>query len=182
MKFAGLLSLLTLACGCLAVAQSDRYPELKVGDDFIDFTLPVATKDSIAMNELHLASLVGSKNIVLAFYPADWSGGCTKEVCAIRDNFAQLAKLNATVVGISGDYVYSHHEWAKFHSLPFMLASDHTHGIAARYNSYNESTGYNKRTVVVIDAKGKIAYLDLAYSTKDMTSFTKLQEALTKLQ
>jgi peroxiredoxin len=181
MRIAVLLACLLLMAALPAAAQVDRYPELKTGDDFIDFSLPYATKDSVATNELHLGAIVGGKNIVLAFYPADWSGGCTREVCTLRDNFADLSKLNAEIIGISGDYVYTHHEWASHHSLPFLLASDHLHAVAARYRSYNESTGYNKRTVYVIDTKGKIAYVDLAYSTKDLTSFTKLQEALSKL-
>ncbi len=162
-------------------AQSSGVPAPKVGDDFVEFALPYATKDSMGMEELRLSNLIGKKNIILAFYPADWSGGCTKEVCTLRDNFTDLAKLNAEVIGISGDYVYTHFEWAKHHQLPFLLASDHLHAVASRYGSYNETTGYNKRSVYVIDMQGKIAYVDLAYSTKDLTSFTKLQDALSKL-
>jgi peroxiredoxin len=118
------------------------------------------------------------RNLVLAFYPADWSGGCTKEVCTLRDNFSALGELNADVIGISGDYVFSHYEWAKHHNLPFRLASDHNHDVARRYGSFNEAAGYNRRTVFVVDRSGKIAYADLAYSTRDATSFEKLQAAL----
>lgn len=171
-----------ILCYSFAIGQLDRYPELKLGDDFPDFALPYATKDSVAMEDIRLSSIIGKKNVILAFYPADWSGGCTKEVCTMRDNFSELSKLNADVIGISGDYAYSHHEWAKFHSLPFILASDHKHEVAAIYKSYNETTGYNKRTVYVINTKGKLAYIDLMYSTKDLTSFNKLQDALKQLQ
>lgn len=166
----------------LPAALSAQHGELRrVGEEAPDFTLPFATKDSVG-GDLKLSSLVGTKNVVLAFYPADWSGGCTKEVCTLRDNFTALADLNAEVIGISGDYEYSHHEWAKTHNLPFLLAADHRHDVAKTYNSYNETAGYNKRTVYVIDRKGKIAYIDLAYSVRDLESFEKLKKALKDLQ
>jgi peroxiredoxin len=151
---------------------------LRVGDRAPDFQLPYATRDSVARDSLSLASLVGKRNVVLAFYPADWSGGCTKEVCAFRDNFTALGALNAAIVGISGDYVHSHHQWAKHHDLPFPLASDHSHAVAKEYGSFNDANGYNRRTVYLIDRAGKIAYFDLAYSVRDSVSFTKLKAAL----
>ena len=165
-----------------AVALADDAPAPHVGDLAPDFSLPYATRDSVFRDSLQLSRLVGArKNVVLAFYPADWSGGCTKEVCTLRDNFSALGGLNADVVGLSGDYMFSHHEWAKFHNLPFRLASDHDHATARRYGSYNAQYGYNKRTVFVVDGSGKIAYEDLAYSPRDSVSFMKLQGALKTL-
>ena len=117
----------------------------KVGQAAPDFRLPYATLEKIYLKpeeQLSLSSMRG-KNVILAFYPADWSGGCTKEVCTLRDTFAELAKLNAVVLGVSGDYVFSHHEWAKFHKLQFPLLSDHDHKIARLYGSFNEGVGYN---------------------------------------
>ena len=154
---------------------------LEIGDVAPDFALPYATRDSVADDDLKLSALVGKNNIVLAFYPADWSGGCTKEVCALRDNFAALGALHADVIGISGDYVNSHYEWAKFHNLPFRLASDHNHAVAKQYGSYNEATGHDRRTVFAINRAGKIAYADLAYSVGDSVSFGKLQAVLKRL-
>lgn len=80
------------------------------------------------------------------------------------------------------DYEYSHYEWAKHHNLPFKLVADHSHELAKKYSSYNDLTGFNRRTVYVIDKQGKIAYIDLKYSTRDMVSFEKLQGVLTKLK
>jgi peroxiredoxin Q/BCP len=150
----------------------------RVGDPAPDFSLPYATRDSVADDSLTLSRLAGGKAIVLAFYPADWSGGCTKEVCTLRDNFTALGALNVDVIGISGDYVFSHHEWAAHHQLPFRLASDHDHAVAKAYGSYNPKYGFNRRTVFVVDPKGRIAYEDLAYSVRDSVSFGKLQAAL----
>lgn len=155
---------------------------LTIGQPAPEFTLPYATKDSISRTPLKLSDIVGKNNIILAFYPADWSSGCTKEVCTMRDDFAALQSLNADVLGISGDYVFSHHEWAKYHNLPFRLLSDHLHEVAKAYNSYNEKTLMNKRTVFVIDKQGRIAYMDLAYSVATPDSFNKLKAALAQIK
>jgi peroxiredoxin Q/BCP len=156
----------------------------KVGDAAPDFRLPYATQEKIYLKpeeHMSLSSLKG-KNVILAFYPADWSGGCTKEVCTLRDTFAELAKLNATVLGISGDYVFSHHEWAKFHKLPFALLSDHDHKVASAYGSFNEAVGYNKRTVFVIDKEGIVRYVNLEFKAGDMNDYSRLREELAKLK
>jgi peroxiredoxin Q/BCP len=154
---------------------------LQVGDPAPDFSLPYATKDSVADEPLKFSALVGKRAVLLAFYPADWSGGCTKEVCSFRDDFGALTNGNVEILGISGDYEYSHREWAQHHNLPFKLLADHDHAVAKRYQSYNETTGFNRRTVYLVDAKGKIAYIDLQYSTRDASSFEKLKSALTKM-
>lgn len=152
--------------------------DVGVGKPAPDFILDYATKDTIIEDGFTLSKAIGKGIIVLAFYPADWSGGCTKEMCTMRDNFEELAKLNAIVYGISGDYPYSHKAWAKEHNLQFALLSDNMHTVAAMYNSYNSENGYTNRTMFVIDTQGTIAYADMHYSTKDLTSFQKLKEAL----
>lgn len=160
-----------------AVAQN-----LKVGDKAPDFKLPYATKDTIVFSGISLSELVGKKIIVLAFYPADWSGGCTTQMCTFRDNFLELSKLDAEVLGISGDYVFSHREWAKNLNLPFKLLSDHKHEVAKLYNSYDENSGYNKRTVFVIDKNGKIAYINWKYDVRDPKHFEELQKAIASVK
>ena len=173
----GLLAMTTIGTGTPAAGAAPQ-----VGDAAPDFSLSYATKDSVAAEPLVLSSLVGKHNLVLAFYPADWSGGCTKEVCTFRDSFSALSDLDTEVIGISGDYVYSHHEWAKHHNLPFRLAADHAHEAGRKYGSFNEASGYNRRTVFVVDKAGKIAYADMAYSARDAASFEKLKAALQKLK
>jgi peroxiredoxin Q/BCP len=153
---------------------------LKLGDSAPMFTLSSATKDTIIRNGFSLAEHIGKNNIILAFYPADWSGGCTKEMCTMRDSFTELSKLGAAVYGISGDYVWSHREWANHLNLQFTLLSDHDHAVATMYQSYNADTGYNKRTVFVINKQGKIAYIDMEYKAGTPDSFDKLKAALSQ--
>ncbi|HYE13310.1 MAG TPA: peroxiredoxin [Pyrinomonadaceae bacterium] len=155
----------------------------KVGDPAPDFKLPYATQEKIFFRpdeRMTLSSLRG-KNVILAFYPADWSGGCTTEVCTFRDTFADLAKLNATILGISGDYVFSHHEWAKHHKLQFPLLSDHDHAVAKAYASYNEQYGLNNRTVFLIDKDGVVRYVNLAFKAGDKKDYDTLRAELEKL-
>ena len=156
----------------------------KVGEAAPDFRLPYATQEKIYLKpeeHMSLSSLRG-KNVSLAFYPADWSGGCTKEVCTLRDTFAELSKLNATVLGISGDYVFSHHEWAKYHKLQFPLLSDHDHKVARLYDSYMEEAGYNKRTIFLIDKEGVVRYTNLNFKAGDMKDYSALRAELEKLK
>ncbi|HVF68311.1 MAG TPA: peroxiredoxin [Pyrinomonadaceae bacterium] len=156
----------------------------KVGQPAPDFKLPYATQEALYMKpeeQMTLASQRG-KNVILAFYPADWSGGCTKEVCTLRDTFAELSKLNATVLGISGDYVFSHQEWAKFHKLQFPLLSDHDHAVAKTYDSYMADYGFNKRTVYLIDKEGVVRYVNLAFKAGDKKDYDALRAELEKLK
>jgi peroxiredoxin len=156
----------------------------KVGEAAPDFKLPYATLENIYLKpeEYMALSAMRGKNVILAFYPADWSGGCTKEVCTLRDTFSELAKLNAMVLGVSGDYVFSHHEWAKFHKLQFPLLSDHDHKIARLYGSFNEAVGFNKRTVFLIDKEGVVRYSNLEFKAGDAADYNRLREELGKLK
>jgi peroxiredoxin Q/BCP len=156
----------------------------KVGEAAPDFKLPYATLENIYLKPEEYMALSGlrGKNVILAFYPADWSGGCTKEVCTLRDTFSELAKLNAMVLGVSGDYVFSHHEWAKFHKLQFPLLSDHDHKIARLYGSFNEAVGFNKRTVFLIDKEGVVRYSNLEFKAGDAADYNHLREELGKLK
>jgi peroxiredoxin len=156
----------------------------KIGDAAPDFKLPYATQEGIFMKPEQQMALSGQRghNVILAFYPADWSGGCTTEVCTLRDTFAELSKLNATVLAVSGDYVFSHQEWAKHHNLQFPLLSDHDHHVAKMYDSYMEGVGFNKRTVYLIDKDGVVRYVNLAFKAGDKKDYDALRAELEKLK
>jgi peroxiredoxin len=174
-------ALFTLLLFFCAGERSTAFEPLKVGDRAPDFTLTLATRDTILADGFRLSTAIGNAPIVLAFYPADWSGGCTREMCTMRDNVEELGALGVRVVGISGDYPYAHRAWARELGLPFGLLSDHRHEVARQYASYNEATGYNLRTVYVVDRGGSIAYIDLEYKAGTEESFHRLQKALASL-
>jgi len=161
--------------------QENKPAEVKapeIGEKAPDFELPIATKDTIIFEGKKLSNFLGKGPVVLAFYPADWSGGCTKEVCTIRDSFSEFEKLGAAVIGISGDYVFSHKEWARHHNLPFWLASDHLGKVSLQFASYNPEAGYSKRTVYVLDKGGVVRYKNLAFKAGNEEDYKTLKEAV----
>ncbi|NOU48895.1 MAG: peroxiredoxin [Bacteroidales bacterium] len=69
-------------------------------------------------------SVLGTKNLVIFFYPKDDSPGCTKEACSFRDQFEVFKAADAEVIGISGQSVESHKKFAEKHHLTYTLLSD----------------------------------------------------------
>ena len=92
---------------------------LKNGERAPDFTLP----DQDGRNH-SLSELVGGKPLILYFYPADFTPGCTKEACNLRDLHAQILASGLRVVGVSPQSPESHRRFRQEHSLPFTLLSD----------------------------------------------------------
>ena len=172
----GRLLILILLLTSFAKAEEIVY---KVGDSVPDFKLSYATKDSIGSEELTAAGLKGTRYL-LAFYPADWSGGCTKEICTFRDSFEDLKKLDIEILAVSGDYIYSHFEWAKHHNLPFKLVADPTREFGQKMGVYMPEHGMHKRSVFVVGKDGKFEYIDSEYSVKDGADFEALKAALAK--
>jgi peroxiredoxin len=169
--FFALLTIFSLPSHALTAGPDS----LRVGDAAPDFTLPMATQDTIDMIGISLSDEFRRGPVILAFYPADWSSGCTAEMCTVRDNFVSLSGLGVKVYGISGDYVFSHREWARRLDLPFALLSDHDHTVARQYQSYNERRGMNLRTVFVVGTNGRLLYVDRGYSSATPGSFDALK-------
>jgi peroxiredoxin Q/BCP len=93
-----------------------------------DFTLPSQSGEVVSLGDF-----LGKRPVVLFFYPKDNTLGCTKEVCAFRDGFEELGKLNAEIIGISSDSVESHKDFAEKHELPFTLLSDEGGKVRRQY-------------------------------------------------
>jgi len=96
-----------------------------------------------------LAELSG-KNVVLYFYPKDDTPGCTKEACGFRDEWKEIGKLNAVVLGVSADGPESHRKFTAKYKLPFPLLSDPDRKVMKTYGAYGEKMMYGKKTVGVI--------------------------------
>ena len=103
-----------------------------VGDVAPDFTLETASRTR--SGTLTLSSLRGRK-VVLFFYPADHSHGCTTQVCALRDAYDELVGHGVEVVGISGQTIASHERFAGSHALPFPIASDPGNVVRREYGA-----------------------------------------------
>jgi len=153
------------------------FGQIKAGDEIPDFKLPYATKDTIVFEGIGNDDLLNSR-YVIAFYPADWSGGCTQEMCTFRDDFTDFEKLNVEILPVSGDYVFSHHEWAKHHELPYKLLADHTREFGKEMGVYMDKYGMFQRSVFVVGPDGTIEYVDYEYSLKDASDYEALKAFL----
>lgn len=105
-------------------------------------------------NSVILSEILKSNAVVLYFYPKDGTPGCTKEACTFRDNWEDIKKLGATVIGISSDSVESHRKFKEHHHLPFTLVSDPDKSIRRAYDALG--TLLPPRVSYVIDRNGKI--------------------------
>jgi len=107
-----------------------------------------------------LAELRGKKNVVLYFYPADFTVVCTRETCGFRDMYEDLASKDTEVVGVSFDDDASHERFRKEHGVPFPLLSDTGKKLADKYEAssmMSKLIGRAARVTYVIDKSGKIA-------------------------
>jgi len=129
---------------------------LRIGDVAPDFEL--TSSDGRAMR---LADLKGNKNVVLYFYPADFTLVCTRETCGFRDQYQDLQKLDTEVIGVSVDSDESHQKFAAAHEVPFALVSDQDRKLAEKYGANDgllaKLRGVTKRITYVIDKQGKVA-------------------------
>jgi peroxiredoxin Q/BCP len=90
------------------------------------------------------------KHVVLYFYPADDTAGCTKEACGFRDQWDELQSLGVVVLGVSADDAESHQRFTAKYQLPFTLLSDPGHEVMRAYGAYGEKTMYGRKVVGVI--------------------------------
>jgi peroxiredoxin Q/BCP len=123
--------------------------EVKVGSVAPDFTLPSQSGQMMSLEDF-----IGKKPVVLFFYPKDGTPGCTKEVCAFRDNFEEFGKLDAQVIGMSSDSVESHRSFAEKHNLSFTLLSDEGAKVRKLYGVPNTFGLFPGRVTYVIDREG----------------------------
>lgn len=129
---------------------------LKPGDAAPDFDL--LTDDTTKKTRVSLASLRG-KDVVLLFYPMDFSPTCTEEHCSFGPELGTIAPSPDTVVfGVSCDSPYSHAAYKKQYNIPYALLSDPTRKMAKAYDMWAGEEPYNctKRGTVIIGKDGRI--------------------------
>jgi peroxiredoxin Q/BCP len=142
-----------------------------------DFSLPWATKDGVGIGPLWSLSGQRGKVVVLAFYPKDFTSGCTAEMKAFTEQYDQLFGNDVVVVGINADSLETHVRFALSEQMPFSLLSDPDQKVARRYGSAGDG-GYNRRTIYVIDRKGNVAYVDLRFGALNPQSYQDLKAAV----
>lgn len=149
---------------------------LAVGNPTPNFALPDATGKTVT-----LAGFRG-QNVVVYFYPAASTPGCTTEACDFRDNLNSLQAAGYQVVGISPDEQGKIAKFTETESLNFPLLSDPDHAVAEAWGAWGEKKNYGKvydgliRSTVVIDAEGTVALAQ--YNVKATGHVAKLRRDL----
>jgi peroxiredoxin Q/BCP len=148
-------------------------PRLEVGDKAPAFSLPDANGNTVS-----LADYKGRK-VIVYFYPAASTPGCTKEACDFRDNLSELDDAGLAVVGISPDKPTKLAKFSDDQNLTFPLLSDPDRKVLTSWGAFGEKTMYGKtvqgviRSTFVVDEKGKIAVAQYNVKAAHTTTFIK---------
>lgn len=189
--FASLLGLATVLLGAPSI-RADEKVDLKRGDAAPKFE---STDDQ--GKPWKSEDFVGKKILVVYFYPADLTGGCTKQACGFRDDLKKLAGKDVEVVGVSGDSVQNHQIFKADRKLNFTLLADEEGAVAKKFGVPVGKGGVAKvkdtegkqlelkrgvtiqRWTFVIDKDGKIAHKDTKVNAAEDSK--KILEAVEKL-
>ncbi|MBE1877356.1 peroxiredoxin [Myceligenerans pegani] len=152
---------------------------LEPGDKAPDFTLPAAGGGTISLADLRK---IAGRGVVVYFYPAASTPGCTKEACDFRDSLAALQGAGYAVVGISPDPVAKLEKFADAESLTFPLASDEDHATLEAYGAWGEKQNYGRtyvgviRSTVVVAPDGTVSLAQ--YNVRATGHVARLRKAL----
>jgi peroxiredoxin Q/BCP len=155
--------------------------EIDIGKIAPDFTMEFADSSGPIAKPVKLSDLRG-KVVVLAFYPADRSSGCTAELTKFRDEYTAMFGKNTVVLPISNDSIASHASWAADMKFPFALGSDPQLTVAKQYGSWNPARSFASRTVFVIGKDGKILWRNLKFGALNEAAYTELAAEVAKAQ
>lgn len=129
---------------------------IEIGQKAPQFSLP----DSNG-NQVSLGDFAGKNNVVLIMYPGDDTPGCTKQLCAVRDDVAEFEKQNAVVLGINHANSESHNAFIKKYGLRNPLLIDEGRKVIEAYGALGNFMGKpsTTRSVIIIDKNGDIRYI-----------------------
>jgi len=147
---------------------------------------PAFTLVNTDLKAVNLGDFSG-QHVVLAFYPAAFTGVCQKELCTFRDQLNDFAGANTAVLGVSVDSPFANKEFAAKHGLSFPLLSDLTREVIRQYDVVFENLagvkGFTvaKRAVIVIDKQGVIRYRWVAPEPKVEPDYAAVAAAVAQL-
>ena len=163
------------APGMQGVAENEGLP---VGSPAPDFTLPDAHGQPVSLSDFR------GKNVVLAFYPLDWSPACSDQLSLYQAESSEFERHNAQVVAISVDSFYSHGAWSAVRGITFPLLADfHPKGeVARRFQVLRATHGFSERALYILDAQGIIRYRTISPEIHMIPDIYELFAQLEKLQ
>ncbi len=150
---------------------------IAVGQVAPDFTLKDQNQQDIRLSQFR------GQNVVLVFYPADFSPVCSQEHACFLNELKQFEGLQAQVVGLSVDHVWAHKAFANQLKLSYPLLADfHPKGeVAKKFGLYLEDKGIANRAVVIVDKAGVIRFVKV-YDIFQVPDIAELVSALNQLR
>ncbi len=145
-------SILLSVVAFFSFAACSNAQMLQKGDKIPEFSLP--DQDG---NMFNIDSVVGKKNLVIYFYPKDETPGCTKEACTFRDQYEVFKQADAKIIGISGQSVQSHKDFADKYHLPFTLLADEGNVVRKKFGV--RVSPIPGRVTFVVDKTGHVVYV-----------------------
>lgn len=140
--------------GC-EINSNTTMKKVETGDRIPEFRLKNQHGEWVDLN-----SVLGKKNLVIYFYPKDDTPGCTKQACSFRDQYEDFKDANTEVIGISGQTVESHKNFAEKHGLNFTLLSDEGNKVRKAFGVPASIFGlFPGRVTYVVDKTGKVVYI-----------------------
>ncbi|HEY6161839.1 MAG TPA: peroxiredoxin [Bacteroidia bacterium] len=154
---------------------------LQVGQPAPDFTLVDSDKKTVKLSDMK------GKNVVLLFFPAAFTGTCTKELCQARDEMSQYNNLNAQVLGISVDMIFTLAKFKQEQNYNFPLLSDFNKDVSRAYGAIFEEwihgmKGVSKRASFVIDKDGILRYAEVLPTAPEYPNFDAIKKTLEGLK
>lgn len=119
-------------------------PQLSPGQTAPDFTLPAADGSTVSLSDYK------GRRVIVYFYPAAMTPGCTKQACDFRDSLESLQAAGYAVLGVSPDAPAKLARFVERDELTFPLLSDPDHGVLRAWGAWGEKTSYGKKVVGVI--------------------------------
>ena len=153
---------------------------IQIGSIAPDFTLFNSEKQ-----EVTLSQYLG-KSVVLLFYPQAFTGVCTTELCDIRDNLNVYSTLNAEILAISVDSVFTLENWKQQQGFNFQMLSDFNKTVSTAYETIYKTfafgmKGVSKRSAFVVDSKGVLQYVEILDNAGEIPNLDKIKEVLATL-
>jgi len=147
----------------------------QVGDKAPDFELPATgSSEKVSLSDYR------GRPVVLLFYPLDFSGTCTTELCGVRDSLHDYEELGAAVLAVSIDSIFAHKAWASQQGFKFPLLSDLKRETAQKFEVLDEERGFAKRSAFVIDGDGIIRYRSVSDDPGVIPDFDAVRAAVRK--
>lgn len=150
---------------------------IEKGQNAPEFTLFNSEKNKVSLSDYK------GKNLVILFFPQAFTGVCTTELCSVRDNLNVYTSLNADVVGISVDSIFTLAKFKEEQQYNFPLLSDFNKTVSQAYGSFYdefvfEMKGVSRRAAFVVDKEGTVQYAEVLESAGDQPNFDAIKEVL----